>query len=122
MLLKKDPAFVTVEKAAAAKVFFETHYNNVTSGALTPRSLRRQRLEIELYHNVVMSPTEKDDHRRAWARDESDHLRESRVLKSRSSNVPLGKDNAASKYEIVQVLGKGSFGVVRLVREKVDKE
>jgi serine/threonine protein kinase len=27
-----------------------------------------------------------------------------------------------SKYEVVKVLGKGSFGVVRLVREKVEQE
>ncbi len=94
----------------------------MTSNALAPRTLRRQQLEIELYHNIAMSPIEKDEHRRAWARDESDHLRESRVLKSRSLNVPMGKDDAASKYEVVQVLGKGSFGVVRLVREKVDQE
>ena len=31
-----------------------------------------------------------------------------------------GKTITASKYEVVKVLGKGSFGVVRLVREKPD--
>ena len=103
-------------------MFFETHYNQETSAALKPRSLRRQQLEINLYHDVTMSPSEKEDKRRAWEKDESDHLREMRVLKVRSSNVPKGKDSAASKYEVVQVLGKGSFGVVRLVREKLEQE
>jgi serine/threonine protein kinase len=31
-------------------------------------------------------------------------------------------DQMASSYEVVKVLGKGSFGVVRLVREKVEDE
>lgn len=43
-------------------------------------------------------------------------------MKSRASKAMKGKDITSSRYEVVQVLGKGSFGVVRLVREKVDKE
>jgi hypothetical protein len=38
-------------------------------------------------------------------------------VKSRRRN-PECCDQMASMYEVVKVLGKGSFGVVRLVREK----
>ncbi len=109
---------VTVEKAASAKVFFECHYNALTSGQLTPRSVRRRQLEGVLYQDTTLSQTDKEERRRAWAKDESDHLRETRVMKSRSGNIIKREDTLASKYEVVKVLGKGSFGVVRLVREK----
>ncbi len=109
---------VTVEKAASAKVFFECHYNALTSIQLTPRSVRRRQLEGVLYQDTTLSQAEKDEKRRAWAKDETDHLRETRVMKSRSENIMKGKETLASKYEVVKVLGKGSFGVVRLVKEK----
>lgn len=118
LITYKSPAVVTVETAAAAKVFLETHYNELTSSELTPRSLRRRQLEAALYYEVSLSEPEKDEKRKAWAEDESDHLRETRVMKARAGKR---RDMTASKYEVVKVLGKGSFGVVRLVREKTDK-
>ena len=120
--MKTSPAVVTAERAAAAKVFFETQYNILTSDETTPRSIRRQQLEEALFHDITLSPAEKEDIRRAWARDETDHLRETRVMKSRSAKGLKGKDSIASKYEVVKILGKGSFGVVRLVRDKAEKE
>jgi protein-serine/threonine kinase len=111
-------AVVTIEKAASAKVFFECYYNGLHSGQLTPRSLRRRQLEGALYQDSTLSQKEKDERRREWAKDETDHLRETRVMKARSGNIMKGKDSLASKYEVVKVLGKGSFGVVRLVKEK----
>lgn len=115
-------AIVTVEKAAAAKVFFECHYNDVTSNALTPRSLRRRQLEKALYEDTTSTPIEKDEKRRSWGRRESEHLRETRVMKAHRSAILNGKEITTSKYEVVKVLGKGSFGVVRLVREKAEQE
>jgi protein-serine/threonine kinase len=112
---------VTVEKAAATKVFFECHYNELFSTPVTPRSIRRRKLEGALYEDDTLTPVEKESKRRVWARCESDHLREVRNMKSRPRGKG-GKDKMASSYEIVKVLGKGSFGVVRLVREKTTPE
>ncbi|TVY59181.1 Serine/threonine-protein kinase cbk1 [Lachnellula cervina] len=115
-------AIITVEKAAAAKIFFECHYNNLTSIALTPRSLRRRQLEQILYEDTTSTQTEKDRKRKVLSRKESEHLRETRVMKGHRSIAWKGNDITTSKYEVVKVLGKGSFGVVRLVREKVEQE
>jgi protein-serine/threonine kinase len=115
-------AVVTVEKAAAAKVFFECHYNDLTSIALTPRSLRHRQLEKTLYEDTSSTETEKDEKRKLLTRNESEHLRETRVMKGHRSSTLKGNDITTSKYEVVKVLGKGSFGVVRLVREKVEQE
>lgn len=113
----KCAAVITVEKAAAAKIFFECHYNKLLSNTITPRSLRRRELEGALYEDVDSSHAEKEIHRRAWARRETNHLREVRMMKSRTRK-PECCDQMASMYEVVKVLGKGSFGVVRLVRER----
>lgn len=93
-------------------------YNELFSNTVTPRSLRRRELEGALYEDVTSSPSEKEAQRRAWARRETDHLREIRTMKSRT-RIPECYDQMASMYEVVKVLGKGSFGVVRLVREKI---
>lgn len=116
--LKECIAIITVEKAAATKIFFECHYNELLSNTVTPRSLRRRELEGALYEDVTLSSFEKDMQRRAWVRRETNHLREMRTMKSRTRN-PDCCDQMASMYEVVKVLGKGSFGVVRLVREKI---
>ncbi|PVI00081.1 Serine/threonine-protein kinase-like protein cbk1 [Periconia macrospinosa] len=60
------------------------------------------------------------DAKQQWQVAESNHLRETRVLKSKTLTRQNTKGVHASNYEIVRVLGKGSFGVVRLVREKSD--
>jgi protein-serine/threonine kinase len=97
------PAIVTVEKAAAAKIFFECHYNSLSSGELTPRSLRRRQLEGALYEDTTASHFEKDEKRRVWAQKESDHLRETRVMKARGLKALKARDVAASKYEVIKV-------------------
>ncbi|KAH8676810.1 kinase-like domain-containing protein [Tricladium varicosporioides] len=114
------PTIVTVENAAAAKVFFECHYNDASSGASTLRSLRRRQLEAALYEDVSSTPFEKDERRRALMKRENEHLRRTRVMKARGLKALKGKDVTSKRYEVVKVLGKGSFGVVRLVREKAD--
>jgi protein-serine/threonine kinase len=107
---------LTVEKAASAKIFFECHYNDLFTASVSPRSMRRRELERELHHGSL-SLMEQQERREKWAKRESEYLREVRAMKARvrgSKNT----DGMASSFELVKVLGKGSFGVVRLVREK----
>ncbi|KAI1845258.1 hypothetical protein JX265_005412 [Neoarthrinium moseri] len=112
------PTIKTVEKTAAAKIYLETYFHEILSKP-SPRSMRLQYLESELYRSEL-TPQERCAKREAFYKQESDHLRESRVLKSKSFGPTMqglpGK--LANGYEVLKILGKGSFGVVRLVREK----
>ncbi|KXJ95448.1 hypothetical protein Micbo1qcDRAFT_171828 [Microdochium bolleyi] len=96
------PTVVTVERAAAAKCYLETYFNALFSN-FTPRAIRLQCLEAELYYTKGLTNEDRDIRRKMFFRSESDHLRRTRVLKTR---------------EVLKVLGKGSFGVVRLVRHQ----
>ncbi|KAI0863082.1 kinase-like domain-containing protein [Xylaria cubensis] len=113
-----SPTIVTVEKAAAAKIYLETYFNEKINKP-SPRSLRRRYLESELYHGRGLSRAEKDMRRALFYQRETNHLRETRVLAARSL-VAMKHDHGelANDYEVLKILGKGSFGVVRLVREK----
>lgn len=116
-----NPTIVTVETTANAKIFFETHFNSILSGQATPRSLRRHELEVKLCSDTL-SADDRHRERCLWAEQESEYLRQSRVLKSKSNHMTGSKGVSIAGYEVVRILGKGSFGVVRLVREKSDSE
>jgi protein-serine/threonine kinase len=109
----------TVERAAAAKIYLETYYNDLLTRA-TPRSLRRRAMEYDLWRSRALTQAEKDAVRRGFYDHERWNLRETRVLKWQSSKAAQGV--AAGPYlddfEAIKILGKGSFGVVRLVKEK----
>ncbi|KAL9123742.1 MAG: hypothetical protein Q9217_006858 [Psora testacea] len=111
------PTILTVETAANAKIYFETYYDHLLAGDATSRSLRRRELECRLDSQATA-----EEHRRcqrwAWANCESDHLRQLRVLRNKSNQGANNPSVAVGGYEVVRILGKGSFGVVRLVREK----
>lgn len=112
------PTILTVERTAAAKIYLETYFNEKFSRP-SPRSLRRRYLEAELYHGLGMSPAEKEMRRALFCRQETNHLRETRVLATRSLGaMRFEHGTLADDYEVLKILGKGSFGVVRLVRKR----
>ena len=121
LLLNSCAAVITVEKAAAAKIFFECHYNTLLASGPSPRSIRLREFEGLLRKNeAILSPYDVENRKRDWVMRESKYLRECRVMKSRNMARKKGVDPMVAQYEVVKVLGKGSFGVVRLVKEKED--
>ncbi|KAI0818056.1 kinase-like protein [Xylaria sp. FL0064] len=112
------PTIMTVERTAAAKIYLETYFNEKFNKP-SPRSLRRRYLESELYHGLGLSPAEKDMRRALFCQRETNHLRATRVLAGRSiSAMKCEHGELTDDYEILKILGKGSFGVVRLVRKR----
>ena len=111
------PSVATVENAAAAKVFFESHFNAILGTKTSPRSIRRRNMERKVLA-MALPFEQRQQLRQEWCSAETAHLRQTRVMKSKSLERQQTKGVHVSNYEIVRVLGKGSFGVVRLVREK----
>lgn len=112
-----NPTVVSVETTAHAKIFFETHFNSLFAGHASPRSLRRQDLESFL-GSQSLTEERRQQERAVWAAYESEHLRQVRVLKGKTNRMNNTSGVAVAGYEVIRILGKGSFGVVRLVREK----
>lgn len=114
-----SPTIRTVEQAAAARIFLETYFNDLIAKP-SPRYLRRQALEAHLWsRRAELGPAEAEKQRRIFYQRESAHLREMRALKVASTGMQKGlHSSTVDKYEALKVLGKGSFGVVRLVRER----
>ncbi|KKY25365.1 putative serine threonine-protein kinase cbk1 [Phaeomoniella chlamydospora] len=109
------PTIITVEATAIAKIFFETHFNEVLYKP-SPRSHRRRELENILYA-LSLSVEAKNKVRQLWTGQESEWLRQDRVLKSRTNLARNVKGVTIGGYEVVKILGKGSFGVVKLVKQ-----
>lgn len=110
----------TVEAAASARTFFEIHFNSLLND-MPPRALRRRELEKRLgeYHLPLDIQCRA---RKAWERAESANLRQSRVLKNTANQAQASKGITMDGFEVVSVLGKGSFGVVRLIKAKDNKD
>lgn len=58
-----EPSIPTIEKAAAVKVFFESHFNQLLSTKVTPRSVRRRQMEQKLV-TVALSDEQRHSKRR----------------------------------------------------------
>jgi len=56
------PSVATVEKAAAAKIFFEAHFNQLLGTQVSPRSMRRRQLERKIF--AMALPNEQCQYRR----------------------------------------------------------
>ena len=99
------PTLRTVEVTTAAKIYLESHFSQLLNFP-NSRSVRRRKFENQLQKSML-SHHDRGILRREWIKKETAYLRS---LRSQSLNV----DN----YEIVKVIGKGAFGVVKLVRER----
>ncbi|PHH59689.1 hypothetical protein CDD81_2661 [Ophiocordyceps australis] len=114
-----QPTVLTVERAAAAKIYLETHFNELLNRP-SARTLRRQYLESQLYYSPHLSAEQKAGIRQTFFYHETCCMRETRVLKAQSLSC-LKQDGSAGcvdRYDIVKILGRGSFGVVKLMRER----
>ncbi|KAI2628908.1 kinase-like protein [Xylaria nigripes] len=109
-----SPTILTVERAAAAKIYLETYFNEKLNQP-SPRSLRKRYFEGELYHGLGISPAEKEMRRVLFYQQETNHLRQTRVMAAKSLRALRRRQHElADDYEVLKILGKGSFGVVRL--------
>src|ERR1700760_916077 len=114
----KEVSIRTVELVAAAKIYLETRYNELFSDISesmedTSKSLER-RLDFCNLANHAQSMAHGNFHNPG-----SEHLRLFRALKTHQK-TRLTKFNGVGDYEIMRLLGKGSFGIVQLVRNKSD--
>lgn len=127
ILDQASPSVLTAERAAAAKIFLETYFNERLAPSPSPRSLRLRMFEAELFNRggvESLTTEELKSLRGQFFRRETDYLRETRVIKTRSIRARAAQRGSPeacliNDYEVIRILGKGSFGVVRLVREKI---
>ncbi|KAK1088083.1 hypothetical protein LTR33_000728 [Friedmanniomyces endolithicus] len=112
-----EPSTTTVESVTAAKVYLETHFYNLMLEPSSPRSIRRKKFEQAMLDGGL-SHSERILAREEWVCTESDHLRQMRVLKASSIARHNVKGISIAGFDVIRVLGKGSFGVVRLVTER----
>lgn len=105
---------MTVEAAATAKMYLELHFNSIFTRDST-RNFRRRELESRMRH-YRLHPGNQDRTRKAWEKAESENLRQHRVLKNTTNQKQASKGISPGGFEVISILGKGSFGVVRLVR------
>ncbi|KAL5625180.1 hypothetical protein BROUX41_005240 [Berkeleyomyces rouxiae] len=118
-LVRAVPTIETVERVAAAKVFLESYFNSIKD-RIDTREKYRLYMENELKMAGNLTAEQKALMRMLFNQEWAWHLRETRFLKARSSKATRGlaPSPAADDYDQIRILGKGSFGVVKLVREK----
>lgn len=98
------PSLQTVEKAVAAKVFFEQHYYSILKRP-RDRDQRKELLETEILR-LNLTEAEQNNIRMAWVLSETNYLREIRSRVGMNSFIKI------------KTIGHGAFGVVSLVKER----
>nr|POE51148.1 serine/threonine-protein kinase cbk1 [Quercus suber] len=119
-ILEVAPSVITVESVAAAKIYLETYFEKIMFQPVSPRSLRLRKFEQRL-RELDIPDEERLQARIEWNRMESNNLRQIRVLKASSIIRHSVKGVSISGFDVIRVLGKGSFGVVRLVTERTNE-
>lgn len=99
-----NPSLQTLEKAVAAKIYFENLYFPLFRHPPS-REQRRVAMEREM-DTMGLSEARKVELRRRWLQNETDYLRERRRKVDVSAFVKL------------KTIGHGAFGVVSLVKER----
>ncbi|KAI5288610.1 hypothetical protein KEM52_001094 [Ascosphaera acerosa] len=113
------PTIVTVEAAATAKIYFETYFDRLLN-----RESARQQRQNELERRLAALPMTHEERahaRQSWRQQETEQLRLDRVLRSKADFSRTGEGMSVAGFQVLKVLGKGSFGIVRLVREKMSE-
>ncbi|KAJ5383952.1 hypothetical protein N7517_001863 [Penicillium concentricum] len=110
-----SPSIKTVEATSVAKIYLETYFNSIFQNR-DPRQQRQLELEQHIYA-FELTPEERLMTRHNWVLRENDYLRQCRVLKSNRYRTQSESAISVAGYKPIKVLGKGSFGVVRLVRD-----
>ena len=115
VILSPIPTIATIEATANVKIFLEARYNHLLSGS-DARTMRLRAFEMQLAMSNLPASSQ-EAARGKWQQSQTNHLRRQRLMMAKSSKVGSFLHTSAEGYEAVRILGKGSFGVVRLVRE-----
>lgn len=114
------PSIVTVEATSIAKIYFELYFNSLFQNA-NPRLRRQHELEQHIYA-FQLTHEEQLQTRRNWVLQENEYLRQCRVLKTSLRCTKIEDAASIAGYQVIKFLGKGSFGVVQLVRERPNRQ
>lgn len=113
------PSIVTVEAASVAKVYIELYFNSIFQN---PDARIQRQYELEQYiYGFRLGAEEQESTRRNWVMQENEYLRKCRAMKTRIGSPRMNQINqisAIAGYKVLKTLGRGSFGLVRLVREE----
>lgn len=110
------PSILTVEAASAARIYFELYFNSLFQN-VNPRLRRQHELEQQMCA-FQLTKEEQLETRRNWMLQENEYLRQCRAMKTSLRCSKCTDAASIAGYEVVKFLGRGSFGVVELVRER----
>lgn len=109
------PSILTVESTSATKTYLELYFSSIFQN-VDSREHRRSELEQHIFAFQLSSEAQVAT-RKNWLIQENEYLRQCRNLKTRMRSNRTEDKISAAGYETIRTLGRGSFGVVRLVRK-----